>query len=88
MPIVPALLELSESYPKANNYNNFGEENIGTRYLLRYVVWLKDAMFDKLNVRDLAAKILAQSKLHTEKNCHTTRNYPLLLWWHMMKLHV
>lgn len=47
---------------------NFGEENIETRYLSKCAVCLKDIMFNKLNVKDLAAKMLAEFRFHTEKN--------------------
>lgn len=47
---------------------DFGEENIETRYSSRCAVCRKDTMFNKLNVRDLAAKIPAQFRFHTEKN--------------------
>lgn len=47
---------------------NFGEENIKTRYLSRCGICLKVTMFNKLNVRDLAAKMLAQFRFYIEKN--------------------
>lgn len=63
MPIVSAVLELSESDPKANNYNKFWRRKYRDKILVEI-----DTLFNKLNVRDLAAKVLAQFRFHTEKN--------------------
>jgi len=79
MPVVPALLELSENLVQMQiTAINFGQENIETRYLLRCAVCLKDTTFNKSNVRDLIAKMLAQFRFHTEKNQVTlqgSKNY-------------
>ena len=67
---------------------NFGEENIETRYLSRCAVCLKDTMFNKLNVRDLAAKMLAQSRFHTEKNQVTLQGSKVTFSFTVVTLHV